>query len=281
MIIAYQCVSKNYDWLRNYECFFFNKDIYQNGKNGYIQLHKVYNIPIENIKFKYKELYNTTLMKLNKRLLISHYHDNYLPLFDVEVFAETGDMIEYNNELYYVYKRYDNSIYVNPVYKDIDKKDQNEYYYFENQDQSYYVSLVRKEELNTSDDYRFVDIVNDIKAQSIERAKSRYRKEKSVPKKPIDIDSYSFKYPMGQTFYIGMKDYVYLYHLENVMYVLEGMSGEYDLSPRPLKQDEYLGKGHCFDKMTMLSLYQQIIKKGYDTNHIISKILLDCFISKQ
>ena len=103
-IYAYKSSSTNYERLNNYEEYSINSLRYNRNKNSFIDLTKIYKIPFLNLKSRYITLNQFDLKNIEKRLQIQANKNNKnIFQFPIDIYILEGDMIEVNNQLYYVY----------------------------------------------------------------------------------------------------------------------------------------------------------------------------------
>lgn len=92
--------SKQNRGLNNYEEYCIPKTRYKQNKNSWLSFINLYKIPIYNIKSKSQSLSEFDLKNIQKRLKLCNNKLINLPL---DTYFSVGDIISFNNELFYIY----------------------------------------------------------------------------------------------------------------------------------------------------------------------------------
>lgn len=119
-ICAFQSSSTNHKALNNYQEYFINRLNYNQKRNSFINLTKVYKIPFINLKEKYITLKNQDIKNIQKRIKIQinrKYPIDINYQFSVDIQIVEGDLIIVNNKSYYVYADDNVYLYCIVVYK--------------------------------------------------------------------------------------------------------------------------------------------------------------------
>ena len=103
-LLCYQSSSKNREELNNYQKYFINAKKYRNKKDSWIDLTDVKKIKIKNIKSPYMKLNQIDIKKIEKRIIIGQYRENYnLIRFNEPILLEAGDVVVKDKISYYIY----------------------------------------------------------------------------------------------------------------------------------------------------------------------------------
>ena len=119
-IYAFQASSTNHKVLNNYQEYFINRLNYNQKRNSFINLTKVYKIPFINLKEKYITLKTQDIKNIQKRIKIQinrKYPIDINYQFPEDIRIVEGDLIIVNNQLYYVYADDNVYLYCIAVYK--------------------------------------------------------------------------------------------------------------------------------------------------------------------
>ena len=157
-IYAYKSSSKSNERLNNYEEYSVNSLRYNRNKNSFIDLTKIYKIPFFNLKSKYITLNQFDLKNIEKRLQIQANKNNKNTFqFPIDIYILEGDMIEVNNQLYYVYASDNVYIYCLNLYK-YNPKDIKKYEIISINSKMYYVSFKEMTSFKRTAKMKIVDI---------------------------------------------------------------------------------------------------------------------------
>lgn len=288
--VAYQCGGNKYTWMKSYEYCRFSQSTYNNSKEGYFHLNKVVFLPVERIRYKMNSLYSETLKKIEKRLKISQYYGHEMSLFEVDdIDIEVGDIILLKNELYLIYSCYKKEIYAYKVYKTVQDVDSYPYYQLLLNERLYYVSYMENKLLSIDEDFQFVDLLaNPATIEKIQEYRKLKMKEERAKEKKVkskkDVKHYSFKYPLGTVFVLGMTDYIYLCHINNKkdMYCVVRENGEYSDRPQFVPFSQFLSRYECLELDKIIILIEQMINNQKDHYGVLKEIRNDlCLMEKE
>lgn len=288
--IAYQCGGNKYTWMKSYEYCHFSQSAYNNSKESYFHLNKVVFLPVERIRYKMNSLYSETLKKIEKRLMISQYYGHEMSLFGIgDLDIEVGDIILLKNELYLIYSCYKKEIYAYKVYKTIEDVESYPYYQLLLNERLYYVSYMENKLLSIDEDFQFVDLLaNPATIEKIQEYRKLKMKEERAKEKKVkskkDVKHYSFQYPLGTVFILGMRDYIYLCHINNNkdMYCVVRENGEYSDRPQFVPFSQFLTRGECLELEEIKILIDQLINNQKDHHGVLKEIRNDlCLMEKE
>lgn len=157
-IYAYKSSSKSNGILNNYEEYSINSLRYNRNKNSFIDLTKIYKIPFFNLKSKYITLNQFDLKNIEKRLQIQANKNNKnIFQFPIDIYIFDGDIIEVNNQLYYVYASDNVYIYCLNLYK-YKPNDIKKYEIISINSKMYYVNFKEMTSFKRTDKMDVVDI---------------------------------------------------------------------------------------------------------------------------
>lgn len=157
-IYAYKSSSKNYERLNNYEEYSINSLRYNRNKNSFIDLTKIYKIPFLNLKSRYITLNQFDLKNIEKRLQIQANKNNKnIFQFPIDIYILEGDVIEVDNQLYYVYASDNVYIYCLNLFK-YNPKDIKKYEIISINSKMYYVSFKEMTNFKRTTKMNIVDI---------------------------------------------------------------------------------------------------------------------------
>ena len=157
-IYAYKSSSKSYERLNNYEEYSINSLRYNRNKNSFIDLTKIYKIPFFNLKSKYITLNQFDLKNIEKRLQIQASKNNKnIFQFPIDFCILEGDVIEVNNQLYYIYASDNVYIYCLNLFK-YNPKDIKKYEIISINSKMYYVSFKEMTSFKRKTKMKIVDI---------------------------------------------------------------------------------------------------------------------------
>lgn len=157
-IYAYKSSSKNYERLNNYEEYSINSLRYNQNKNSFIDLTKIYKIPFFNLKSKYITLNQFDLKNIEKRLqILANKNNKNIFQFPIDIYILEGDMIEVNNQLYYVYASDNVYMYCLNLFK-YEPKDIKKYEIISINSKMYYTSFKEMTSFKRTVKMKIVDI---------------------------------------------------------------------------------------------------------------------------
>ena len=117
-IFCYQSSSKSRKQYNNYEEYCLNKLKYKNKKDSWLDLKSIKRIEIKNIKGNYIKLKEIDIKRIEKRICIEQNRGNSETIkFNKTIYIEIGDVILYNEKLYYVYSEDNVNIYCFEIHK--------------------------------------------------------------------------------------------------------------------------------------------------------------------
>ena len=124
--LGYQSSSKKREKYNNYQEYCLKKLKYKSKKDSWIDLTNIKKIPLNNIISKYIKLSEIDLKRIEKRIHIEENRENHKVLkFNKAIYIEAGDVIVYNEKLYYAYTDDNVNIYCFEIHKK--RKDNQEY----------------------------------------------------------------------------------------------------------------------------------------------------------
>lgn len=179
-IYAYKSSSKNYDRLNNYEEYSVNGLRYNRNKNSFIDLTQIHKIPFLNIKSKYVTLNQFDLKNIEKRLQIQANKNNKnIYQFPIDIYILEGDVIEINNQLYYVYAADNVYIYCLIIFKH-KPKDARKYEIISINSKKYYVNFKEMVNFKRTTKMNIVDIA--YKSENAEILEKKFLSKKALKK---------------------------------------------------------------------------------------------------
>lgn len=226
-IYAYQSSSKQSDTLNNCQEYKINKFRYKQNKDSYLNLTKVYKIPFYKLKKKHNTLNEVDLKNIQKRLNINK--SNYKLIENIYILE--GDVIEYDNQFYYVYSTDNVYVYCFLIFKRYPKTGEiYEKIIIDNK--SYYTNFKVKKYFNRKENLNVVNIAYSIEIDEIlEQKKGMKQKELSnIQKKEHIKNNNKMNYESGTMFQIGKTKMVYLFKANNKYYGVNALM--YKIKPR-------------------------------------------------
>lgn len=182
-IYAYKSSSKNYERLNNYEEYTINSLRYNRNKNSFIDLTKIYKIPFFNLKSKYITLNQFDLKNIEKKLQIQANKNNKnIFQFPIDIYILEGDVVEINNQLYYIYASDNVYIYCLNLFK-YNPKDIKRYEIISINSKMYYTSFKEMTSFKRTTKMNIVDIAYKGEKEVILEKKFLSKKALKKPKK--------------------------------------------------------------------------------------------------
>lgn len=227
-IYAYQCSSKQSNYLNNCEEYFINKLRYKLNKNSYINLSKLYKIPLTKLKSKYITLNQLDLKNIQKRLQICSSIYSFL----IDIYILEGDVIRVKNQLYYVYAADNIYLYCLTIFKKLPKNDI-KYHKIIINNKTYYTTFKEKVSFERTTKMDIVNIAYKSEAEIIINQKRGIEyKQKSLSnfEKKMLEQNHEVTYENGTVFKIGKNKIVYLFKYKNIHYGVDLLM--YKIKPR-------------------------------------------------
>ena len=208
-LLCYQSSSKNREELNNYQKYFIDAKKYRNKKDSWIDLTDVKKIKIKNIKSPYMKLNQIDIKKIEKRIIIGQYRENYnLIKFNEPILLEAGDVIVKDKISYYIYADDNVNIYGFKIQKYNKEKEKLEKIIINKK--TYYTNFKEYKTINRNDN---IDIINIASGKEI----SQISKEKQVRKLQTSDNTEKFLkdnkkgFEIGSTFQYGKSTVMFLY----------------------------------------------------------------------
>lgn len=220
-IYAYPSSSKQFVNLNNTKEYCIHKSRYNKNKDSFINLTKLYKIPVTNLKQKYLVLDELDLKNIQKRLLIQGEKCKYK--FAKKFRILEGDVIEIYNQLYYVYASDNIFLYCLIIFK---KRPKNNKCYINIiiNNKPYYTTFKEKLTFERNVQMNIIDIAYRSEIEYISQMKSgikfNSKKLSNIEKKIIETNS-ELIYESGTVFQIGKSKIVYLFKYKNVHYGID------------------------------------------------------------
>ena len=226
-IYAYQSSSKQSTTLNNFQEYRINKFRYKQNKDSYLNLVKVYKIPFYKIKNKHKTLNDVDLKNIQKRLNVNK--SSYKLIENIYILE--GDVIESENQLFYVYSTDNVYVYCFFIFKKY-PKDGEIYEKIIINNKNYYTNFKAKKYFNRKEDLNIVNIAYSMEIEEIlEQKKGMKQKELSnIQKKEHIKNNNKMTYESGTIFQVGKAKMVYLYKANNKYYGVNALM--YKIKPR-------------------------------------------------
>lgn len=182
-IYAYKSSSKKGERLNNYEEYPINSLRYNRNKNSFIDLTKIYKIPFINLKSRYITLNQFDLRNIEKRLQIQASKNNKDTFqFPIDIYILEGDMIEVDNQLYYIYASDNVYIYCLNLYK-YNPNDIKKYELISINNKMYYVNFKTLTNFKRTTKMKVVDIAYQSEREEILEKKFLSKKALKKQKK--------------------------------------------------------------------------------------------------
>lgn len=220
-IYAYQSSSKQLDKLNNCQEYCIHKIRYNQNKDSFINLTKIYKLPFINLREKHITLNELDLKNIQKRLLIQGKKGIYK--FEIEIRIYEGDVIRVDNQLYYVYASDNVYLYCIAILKRCPKEDKN-YIKIIINNKTYYTTFKEKVDFERTIKCDIANIAYKSEIEEILKKKrdiEYMQKELSnSEKKKIENRQETF-YENGTVFQVGSNKIVYLFKYKGIHYGID------------------------------------------------------------
>lgn len=222
-IYAYASSSKQTNKLNNYEEYFINKLRYKQNKDSWINLTKLFKIPINDLKSKHITLNKLDLKNIQKRLKILERKDRKIFLFPTDIYISEGDIISDEQQLYYVYASDNSYLYCFIIFKKCPKNNKN-YKAITVNNKTYYTTFKEKVSFKRNTKMNIINIAYRNEIETILKKKSGIEfnlKKLTNSEKKIIEKTYESFYEAGTVFQVGKHKIVYLFKYRKVHYGLD------------------------------------------------------------
>ena len=223
-IYGYPSSSKQTNNLNNYEEYFINKLRYKQHKDSWINLTKLFEIPVNNLKLKHITLNKLDLKNIQKRLsILAHRNNNTTHQIPIDIYVSEGDIIAVEHQLYYVYAADNSYLYCFTIFKKrpMDKKN---YKNIVINNKTYYTTFKEKLSFVRATKMDIINIAYKNEIETILKMKSgiefNFKKLTNNEKKTIE-KVYETFYESGTVFKIGKYKIIYLFKYKKVHYGLD------------------------------------------------------------
>ena len=226
-IYAYQSSSKQSSTLNNCQEYRINKYRYKQSKDSYLNLTKVYKIPFYKLKKKHTTINEVDLKNIQKRFNVNKSSYKLIE----NIYISEGDVIEYENQFYYVYSTDNVYVYCFLIFKKY-PKDGERYEKININNKTYYTNFKVKKYFNRKEELSIVNIAYSIECEEIlEQKKGMKQKELSnIQKKEHIKNNNKMTYESGTIFQVGKNKMVYLFKANNKYYGVNALM--YKIKPR-------------------------------------------------
>lgn len=220
-IYAYPSSSKQFVNLNNTKEYCIHKARYNKNKDSFINLSKIYRIPVIDLQQKYITLNELDLKNIQKRLLIQGEKIKYKFLKEIRILE--GDVIKIDKQLYYVYASDNMYLYCLIIFK---KCPQNKKHYAKIviNNKTYYTTFKEKATFERNMQMNIIDIAYKSEIAYIAQKKTgiefQQKKLSNLEKKIIENNS-ELVYESGTVFQIGKSKVVYLFKYKNAHYGID------------------------------------------------------------
>lgn len=240
--------------------FDYYKHFRKNGLPSFIYLMFTMIMPIENIIAINTSLSKQVVMRLDKRLMIANQHSKSLPRFNVSMYPERGDIIEYQGNDYLVINYFNDKYKMYKIKQEYDQR----LMMTKINNQIYYVDYSKEYCIEFEDKIKYLDIIPLPKVKEIQNMVFNEKRKRKQP---------YIRYQIGMTFYVGTKDYLYLYHVGNRMYGLVYDDEYFHTDIVRIKDVEYLRFGEVLDIEEVKYAMEMVVDAKRDCLGILTKQL--------
>ena len=226
-IYAYQSSSKQSSTLNNCQEYRINKYRYKKSKDSYLNLTKVYKIPFYKLKKKHNTLNEVDLKNIQKRFKVNKSSYKLIE----NIYISEGDVIESENQFYYVYSTDNVYVYCFLIFKKYPNTGER-YEKITINNKTYYTNFKVKKYFNRKENLNIVNIAYNMEIDEIlEQKKGMKQKELSnIQKKEHIKNNNKMTYESGTIFQVGNNKMVYLFKANNKYYGVNALM--YKIKPR-------------------------------------------------
>ena len=291
-LICYKSSSKKNNRVSNYDEYHIKKEKYKKKRDSWINLYNTTKIPICNIEDKYVSVSRFDLQEIEKRLEILEYRKNEeVEKFNIPIIIGIGDVIEYKNEIYYIYASDNVNVYGIKIYRRNLNMSENNIKLIIN-DKIYYVlqNEIKKESINRTDKLKLVDIAysEEVEAlrMSIKKCKESQKHEKTKVLGFKKEKTYSYQYnkkekkcEIGTVFKIDKSKVLYLFEKDGKHYGVDIIY--YIIAPRliEIKDIERKEIVEVKEKKDCLKYIEKLIENNVKVTKDIKKLYKNLKIS--
>lgn len=254
-IYAYPSSSKQTNTLNNCQEYFINKLRYKQNKDSWINLTKLFEIPVNNLKSKHITLNKLDLKNIQKRLkILVHKNNNKRFQIPIDIYISEGDIIAVEHQLYYVYASDNSYLYCIIIFKKCPKNNKT-YKTIIINNKTYYTTFKEKVSFRRNEKIDIINIAYKKEIETILKKKNgiefNLKNLTNSEKKTIEKAS-EVVYEMGTILKVGKCKIIYLFKYKKVHYGLDLLMYKikpkliaiFDIEKRPIleifKPQEYL-----------------------------------------
>ena len=265
-LFCYQCSSKPPAFLQ-YKEYYCTKNIDE--EDSYILFHRFFRIPLENVIKIMCKLNEYDIYHIERRLSLKNhsYFTNKL-CFNYPIENEIGDIVIYNGEIGYIYRKDPNHYYIYPVSYQIQEDtilhelNGNQYYINDKKEVTIKKTQVLK--IIEISSYQNINTFNNLKNLIEQKRKALELRRKEI----------YFKYPCGQVKRIEKNRYfTYLYSIKNkdygfpiignkILYYIDNVIDFEKKKPQEILDPDYL-----------VEILDKLIKLEKDEHHVFDQII--------